>query len=242
MTDWIIPHGVDEAELTKFAGFTYLITNLTTGRAYVGRKVMMFSRHGKKSVSNWKTYWGSSKELSADIDALGQANFRREILAFYASKPTLNFAEVEEQFARKVLTATLPDGSRAFYNKSIMGKFFVPKDAHSEATKALMSVQRRGKPKPALTAERKARLSAVNKGKTHTAETRAKMSATRTGGTHSAEHVAKRAASKSRLTADQISAIRGSDQPTAILSAEFQISDSHVRRIRRGVACAWVAA
>ncbi|WP_313010976.1 NUMOD3 domain-containing DNA-binding protein [Brevundimonas sp.] len=242
MTDWIIPPGISEADLTKFAGFTYLITNLTTGRAYVGRKVMMFSRHGKKSVSNWKTYWGSSKELSADIDALGQANFSREILAFYASKPSLNFAEVEEQFARKVLTAVLPDGSRAFYNKSIMGKFFVPKDSHSEATKALMSAQRRGKPKPPLTTERKARLRETNRGKTHTASTRAKMSASRTGGSHSPEHVAKRAASKSKLTADQIRAIRASDHPTAILAAEFQFSESHIRRIRRGVSCAWVAA
>lgn len=123
MTDWIIPPGVDEAELTKFAGFTYLITNLTTGRAYVGQKVLKEKKHGKVRHDLWRRYFGSCTELKADVAALGPANFRREILTLCKTRPLMNYEETREMFARNVLYARLPDGSRAFYNGHIMNRF-----------------------------------------------------------------------------------------------------------------------
>jgi hypothetical protein len=101
-------------------GFVYVITNLTTGRKYIGKKLAKFSKttykivklkNGKKRRkkikgkidSDWQTYYGSSPELSRDIELLGPDNFRREILYHCRSKSECSYIEAREQFARRVL-------------------------------------------------------------------------------------------------------------------------------------------
>ena len=101
-------------------GFVYLITNKTTGRKYIGKKLAKFSRttyrvvklkNGKKKrkkikgkiESDWLTYYGSSPELSRDVEALGTDNFTREILFYCKSKAECSYVEAREQFARRVL-------------------------------------------------------------------------------------------------------------------------------------------
>ena len=67
-------------------GFVYCITNLQNGRQYIGRKYftqrrkLRGSRRKRTSESNWKAYYGSSKELNEDRKLLGNSTFRREIL------------------------------------------------------------------------------------------------------------------------------------------------------------------
>jgi hypothetical protein len=63
---------------TDCEGFVYLITNLTNDRKYIGKKLARFKttkpplkgrknkRRGTKE-SDWKTYWGSSDKLLADV-------------------------------------------------------------------------------------------------------------------------------------------------------------------------------
>jgi hypothetical protein len=101
-------------------GFVYLITNITTGRKYIGKKLAKFSKTSIKTVtlkngnkkkkkikskidSDWQTYYGSSPALSKDIELLGTDNFTREILFYCNSKAECSYVEAREQFSRRVL-------------------------------------------------------------------------------------------------------------------------------------------
>ena len=101
-------------------GFVYEITNLTTNRKYIGKKLAKFSRTKYKTVtlkngtkkkkkiklkvdSDWMDYYGSSEELNKDVESLGKDNFVREILFFCKSKAECSYIEAREQFTRKVL-------------------------------------------------------------------------------------------------------------------------------------------
>jgi|TARA_R110000782_G_scaffold265285_3_gene358920 hypothetical protein len=95
-------------------GFVYLITNTTTGRMYVGKKLARFKRSrpplkGKKNKrrhtveSDWQDYYGSSDLLTEDVNKLGKEKFTREILHLCKSKGECNYIEAKEQFARGVL-------------------------------------------------------------------------------------------------------------------------------------------
>ena len=114
----------------QYASFVYLITNRITGRMYIGKKLSKFSKttykterlkNGKKRrkkirgkiESDWQTYYGSSPELTRDVEQLGTENFTREILYFCRSKSECSYIEAREQFARKVLE------SDAYYNGHI---------------------------------------------------------------------------------------------------------------------------
>ena len=94
--------------------FVYLITNLTNDKKYVGKKLAKFKttkpplkgrknkRRGYKE-SDWRTYWGSSDHLNADVIELGEDKFRREILYYCPSRGVASYLEAREQFERRVL-------------------------------------------------------------------------------------------------------------------------------------------
>ena len=104
-------------------GFVYLITNLVSGRKYIGKKLAKFSKTTYKTVklkngtkkkkkirskidSDWKDYYGSNDQLNKDVDTLGKENFSREILFYCKSKAECSYIEAREQFTRKVLEST----------------------------------------------------------------------------------------------------------------------------------------
>ena len=104
---------VDELP-TDCEAFVYLITNLTSDKKYVGKKLAKFKTtkpplKGKKNKrrgtkeSDWRTYWGSSDHLNADVLELGEDKFTREILYYCPSRGVLSYLEAKEQFDRKVL-------------------------------------------------------------------------------------------------------------------------------------------
>lgn len=101
-------------------GFVYLITNCQTGRQYIGKKNFFSTRSTLKTVtlksgikkkkkvrktteSDWRTYHGSSDELSKDVDTLGSENFKREILRLCYSKAEMGYYEAKHQFDFDVL-------------------------------------------------------------------------------------------------------------------------------------------
>lgn len=102
---------IDSEILDEYIGFVYNITNLTNGRKYIGKKLLKFKRtrqvKGKKKrtlvESDWKAYYGSNKELQADVETLGSYNFKREILRLCKTKGECNYHEALEQFTNKVL-------------------------------------------------------------------------------------------------------------------------------------------
>ncbi len=98
----------------EVVGFVYEITNNTNGRKYIGKKLARFKRSrpplkGRKNKrrykvnSDWQDYYGSSDDLTIDVNKIGKDKFSREILFFCFSKAELSYIEAREQFARKVL-------------------------------------------------------------------------------------------------------------------------------------------
>lgn len=109
-----IPEGV--------VGFVYCITNLENNRKYIGKKNAFFSKtkmvKGKKKKfkvpSDWPTYYGSNKELIADVEAKGEHSFKREILRLCKTKAEFGYYEAKYQFDLGVLE------SNEYYNSFIM--------------------------------------------------------------------------------------------------------------------------
>ena len=127
---WIFENEVVEELPEDCIGFVYLITSNLTGRKYIGKKLAKFSKTTYKTVklkngtkkkkkikskidSDWIDYYGSSIELSKDVEELGKENFKREILFFCKSKAECSYIEAREQFTRRVLE------SMDYYNGQI---------------------------------------------------------------------------------------------------------------------------
>jgi len=114
MSQWTYQGKPVDSIPDEYEGFVYLITNLTNGRKYIGKKLAKFKTSkpplkGKKNrrrgyrESDWQDYWGSSDKLQADVEALGTENFSREILYFCTSRAEMSYLEAKEQFDRRVL-------------------------------------------------------------------------------------------------------------------------------------------
>ncbi|MBT6472530.1 MAG: hypothetical protein HOK52_14865 [Candidatus Marinimicrobia bacterium] len=118
--DWYHQNTLVETLPDDCVGFVYMVTNLTNNRKYIGKKLAKFAKTKYKMVtlkdgtkkrkkiksqveSDWKTYYGSSVELSSDVVSLGAENFTREILFYCKSKGALSYVELREQIFREVL-------------------------------------------------------------------------------------------------------------------------------------------
>ena len=116
-------------DINGFFGFVYRITNLQTGKQYIGRKYFTQRRKprgGKRRVtseSDWKKYYGSSDELKADRKLLGNHLFKREIISLHTTLGQTNFEETRQLFLNNVLTEAMSDGTPAFYNSNILGRY-----------------------------------------------------------------------------------------------------------------------
>ena len=117
------------ADIGDFFGYVYRITNLQNGRQYIGRKYftqrrkLRGSRRKRTSESDWKAYYGSSKELTADRKLLGSSCFKREIISLHKTKGQVNFEETKQLFLHNVLTETLDGKTPLYYNSNILGRY-----------------------------------------------------------------------------------------------------------------------
>ena len=127
---WTYQGNIVETLPEECIGFVYLITNVTSGRKYIGKKLAKFSKTTYKTVklkngtkkkkkirskvdSDWRDYYGSNLELNVDVLKLGKENFTREILYYCTSKAQCSYIEAREQFTHKVLE------SKDYYNGQI---------------------------------------------------------------------------------------------------------------------------
>ena len=127
---WYYQDTIIEGLPEDCVGFVYLITNVTSGRKYIGKKLAKFSKTSYKVVklkngakkkkkirskidSDWREYYGSNLELNVDVLKLGKENFKREVLYYCKSKSECSYIEAREQFTHKVLE------SKDYYNGQI---------------------------------------------------------------------------------------------------------------------------
>ena len=116
-------------DINDLYGFVYRITNLQSGKQYIGRKYFWSFRKppGKKrkvkQESDWKKYYGSCPELKEDIKKYGKEIFSREILSVHDTKGNCNFEETKQLFLNNVLSEALDDGGPAYYNSNILGRY-----------------------------------------------------------------------------------------------------------------------
>jgi hypothetical protein len=130
----------EEFNPQDYFGFVYKITNLTNSKFYIGKKYFYHTSNvklgkkelaalpvtrGRKSTtkqvikeSDWRSYWGSSKELQQDVKELGAEMFECIILKLCKDKKELTYYELHYQCTNECLL------SYNSYNDNILGKFF----------------------------------------------------------------------------------------------------------------------
>ena len=128
-------------------GFIYETTHIPTGKKYIGKKVLYFERNkrlGKKALealreerkgkgiggrvplkqkviteSDWKTYYGSHKEILKLVKEGDSLDFKREILCFVQNKKLLTYYECKYLFINEVL-----ENRNNYINDNVLGKFY----------------------------------------------------------------------------------------------------------------------
>ena len=136
---------IEEMPKSSF-GFIYEVTHTPTGRKYIGKKVLYFERNkklGKRALeelrlerkakgiggrtpmkqkivteSDWKTYYGSHKEIITLIKDKKQEEFTREILQFVPTKKQLTYFECKYLFIKEVLEGN------DYINDNVLAKFY----------------------------------------------------------------------------------------------------------------------
>lgn len=109
----------------QYQGFVYIITELDTGMKYLGKKffwspkVLPVTKTRKKKTrtrveSDWRDYFGSSKEVQMLVEQKGRCNYRREIVKLCKTKGECSYWEAKLQFEYDVLLKP-----EQFYNSFI---------------------------------------------------------------------------------------------------------------------------
>lgn len=103
-----------EEYLKDFAGFVYCITEINTGKKYIGKKFFWSTRRlpplkgktrkrVKTTMSDWQSYYGSNEELKQLVEQTGGDNYRRDILKLCHTKGECSYYEAKLQFENDVL-------------------------------------------------------------------------------------------------------------------------------------------
>ena len=108
----------------EYQGFVYEITELSTGKKYIGKKNFwapkILPKNSKRSrrirtrvESNWKEYYGSNQEVQELVEVRGRDGFERVILHLCKTKGEMSYMEAKLQFMFDVLL------SEQYYNEFI---------------------------------------------------------------------------------------------------------------------------
>ena len=97
-----------------YQGFVYEITELRTGKKYIGKKnfwkpkTLPKNSKRKRRIrtrveSDWRSYFGSSGDLNQLVEEQGEQNFKRMILKLCKTKGEMSYYEAKLQFENDVL-------------------------------------------------------------------------------------------------------------------------------------------
>ena len=111
---WVYENKDFDQTPDEFQGFVYMVTELDTGKKYIGKKffwkpkILPVTKTRKRRVrtrveSDWRDYYGSSKEVQALVESKGKDNYKREILRLCKSKGECSYYEAKLQFQYDVL-------------------------------------------------------------------------------------------------------------------------------------------
>lgn len=111
---WLYENKPFEETPEEYQGFVYQITELDTGKKYIGKKffwrpkTLPITKTRKRRVktrveSDWRTYFGSSAEVQSLVESKGQSNYKREILRLCQTKGECSYYEAKLQFEYDVL-------------------------------------------------------------------------------------------------------------------------------------------
>ena len=101
-------------DIGSHIGFVYIITDLSNGKKYVGKKKFISKtkrpplkgKTRKRTVikeSDWMDYYGSSEEVKSLVEQHGPEAFKREILHLCDTLGEMSYLELDEQMKREVL-------------------------------------------------------------------------------------------------------------------------------------------
>ena len=121
---WVYENKDFDQTPDEFQGFVYMVTEKDTGKKYIGKKffwkpkTLPVTKSRKRRVrtrveSDWRTYYGSSKEVQSLVESKGKDNYQREILRLCKTKGECSYYEAKLQFQYDVLL------SDKFYNEFI---------------------------------------------------------------------------------------------------------------------------
>jgi hypothetical protein len=116
----------EDQDVSSYVGFIYKLTNLETGKKYIGKKTFWTPKVSQKKnkqtgkvkktrtkvPSDWREYVSSNDEIKAE--AASGVQFKKEILHLCKSKAEMTYYETKFQFEFDVLL------SDDYYNGWIM--------------------------------------------------------------------------------------------------------------------------
>ena len=108
-----ITFGNTDIDIIGYHGFVYKVTEIATGKFYIGLKHFKAKRLGKKVESDWATYRTSSEYLKDDI-AENPLEYSYEIVCLCKDEPSLKYAEARYMMLYDCLTSELS------FNNNIM--------------------------------------------------------------------------------------------------------------------------
>ena len=121
---WYYKDKLYEDTPEEYQGFVYQITEIESGKKYIGKKffwkpkTLPKTKTRKRRIktrveSDWRSYYGSSKEVQQIVEDKGSDNFKREILRLCKTKGECSYYEAKLQFEYDVLL------SDDYYNEFI---------------------------------------------------------------------------------------------------------------------------
>ena len=126
--------------LTGTYGFIYITSHITSGKSYIGKKVLYHNVKKKltkkelaeqtgpgrrattttiQKESDWKTYYGSAKPILELLKQGKQDELKRKILCLSPNKKLLTYLECKYLFKYEVL-----ENPKDWFNDNILGKFY----------------------------------------------------------------------------------------------------------------------